>query len=312
MYRGIGLGIAMLFSMYILGAESAKREMFPWPQLAALKHEFSEPQAIAPSRYVFEANGRLVADETKTEVGCPRQTDRTMVLLTLGQSNAANHVGQRYRSEHGAQVINFFGSRCFVATSPLLGSTDTRGEYWTSLGNRLIASGRVDNVVIAPIAFDGSSIARWAQGGDLNPLLIEAATQLRDAGYRVTDILWVQGESDYVLGTSTHDYRERFLSMVDTLRRSGISAPIYASVATKCLEPTNGGFKVHAPDNAVTRAQLALPMSGNGIRKGVNSDALLDDIDRYDDCHIGGSGAEKLSRAWADLLLAEPLTASMQ
>jgi hypothetical protein len=45
----------------------------------------------------------------------------------------------------------------------------------------------------------------------------------------------------------------------------------------------------------------------------VNSDALLNGDDRYDDCHIGGSGAEKVAAAWRDLLLAGPqLQASSQ
>ena len=31
----------------------------------------------------------------------------------------------------------------------------------------------------------------------------------------------------------------------------------------------------------------------------------------YDDCHIGGSGAEKVSQAWAGLLLAAPTAAQL-
>jgi hypothetical protein len=31
---------------------------------------------------------------------------------------------------------------------------------------------------------------------------------------------------------------------------------------------------------------------------GCNTDALLDGLDRYDDCHIGGVGAEKVAQAW--------------
>jgi hypothetical protein len=98
------------------------------------------------------------------------------------------------------------------------GPTNTRGEYWTQLGNLLIASGKYDNVVIAPLAFSGSEVARWMRGGDFNGLLVETARQLQNAGYRVTDVLWTQGEADYVKGTSTEAYIARFLSMVDTLR----------------------------------------------------------------------------------------------
>jgi hypothetical protein len=91
--------------------------------------------------------------------------------------------------------------------------------------------------------------------------------------------------------------------MVDTLRQHEIDAPVYISITSKCLEPSNGGFKVDAPDNAIVRAQMALSKSGNGVKEGVNTDALLDEVDRYDDCHIGATGAQKVSRAWANLLL---------
>ncbi|NNU58485.1 sialate O-acetylesterase, partial [Rhizobium indigoferae] len=165
-----------------------------------------------------------------------------------------------------------------------------------------IASGQNDSVILAPLAYSGSEVARWAKGGDLNPVLVDTVKQLQDSGYRITNVLWVQGEADLVLGTTAEAYQNRFMSMVDTLRQHGVEAPVHISIASKCLEPSNGGFKEHIPDNAIVRAQLALSKSGHGIREGVDSDALLDSDDRYDDCHIGGTGAEKLSQAWLDLL----------
>ena len=310
--KKLAFGLAALLVAYFVGGVSGRHDFFPWPQISTLKARLSGTKALEESRYTFESNGRLIADETKTAVPCPRQTNRTVVLLVLGQSNAANHAGQRYRSEYGARVINFFGSRCFIAASPLLGSTDTRGEYWTRLGNLLIASGKIDNVIIAPLAFSGSEVARWKRGGDLNGLLVDTARQLQGANYRVTDVLWTQGEMDYVKGTSTEAYRERFMSMVETLRQQSVGAPVYISITSKCLEPSNGGFKTDAPDNAIVRAQLALSKSGSGIRKGVNTDALLNEVDRYDDCHIGATGGEKVSRAWTDLLFADRRTAAMR
>ncbi|MBB4191798.1 hypothetical protein GGE45_001472 [Rhizobium aethiopicum] len=296
------VGGAAVIAMYLLGGMSARHEIFPWPQLSAMKKMVGGEKPAAPSRYTFDDKQRLIGDESKTLVTCPTQTDRTAVLLVLGQSNAANHGGQRYRSNYGARVVNAFDKRCFIAASPLLGSTDTRGEYWTLLGNKLIASGQNDGVVLASLAYSGSQVTRWAKGGDLNPVLIDTVKQLQDSGYRITSVLWVQGEADLVHGTTGEDYQERFLSMIDTLRQHGVEAPVYISIASKCLEPTNGGFKEHIPDNPIVRAQLALSKSGHGIREGVNSDALLDGDDRYDDCHFGGTGEEKVSEAWLNLL----------
>ncbi|MBY2912150.1 sialate O-acetylesterase [Rhizobium leguminosarum] len=302
MLKTMAVGLAALIAMYVLGGMSARHEIFPWPQLSALKKMVGGEKAAAPSRYTFDDNERLIGDESKTLVACPPQTDRTAVLLILGQSNAANYGGQRHRSNYGARVVNAFDKRCFIAASPLLGSTNTRGEYWTLLGNNLIASGQNDNVILATLAYSGSEVARWAAGGDFNPVLVGTVKQLQGSGYRITNVLWVQGEADLVMGTTAKAYQERFMSMVDTLRQHGVEAPVYISIASKCLEPSNGGFKEHIPDNAIVRAQLALSKSSHGIREGVNSDALLDGDDRYDDCHFGGTGGEKAARAWLNLL----------
>jgi hypothetical protein len=306
MRKNVVFGFVALVAVFLAGGMSVRHGIFPWPQIFALKDQVIGTEPTQPSRYTFDENGRLIADETKTAISCPQQTDRTAVLLVLGQSNAANHGGQRFRSQYGDRVVNAFGGRCFTAASPLLGSTDTKGEYWTQLGNALIAAGRFDNVIIAPVAYDGSEVARWAQGGDISPVLVDSTKKLQASGYRVTNVLWVQGEADFVKGTATEAYEQRFLSMVATLRGLGVASPVYVSVASKCLEPSNGGFKEHTPDNAIVRAQLALAKSGNGIRQGVNTDVLLNGDDRYDDCHIGGSGGDKVWRAWQDILLADP------
>ncbi|MDX6001354.1 sialate O-acetylesterase [Rhizobium leguminosarum] len=302
MRKTMAVGLAALIAIYFLGGVSARHEIFPWPQLSALRKMVGGEKPAAPSRYTFDNKGRLIGDESKTPATCPTQTDRTAVLLILGQSNAANDGGQRHTSNYGARVVNAFDKRCFIAASPLLGSTDTKGEYWTLLGNNLIASGQNDSVILAPLAYSGSEVARWATGGDLNPVLVDTMKQIQDSGYRITSVLWVQGEKDLVMGTSAEAYQEHFMSMVDTLRQHGVEAPVYISIASKCLEPSNGGFKEHIPDNPIERAQRVLSKSGHGIREGVNYDALLDGEDRYDDCHIGGKGGEKVSGAWLNLL----------
>lgn len=65
--------------------------------------------------------------------------------------------------------------------------------------------------------------------------------QLHDSGYRITSVLWVQGEKDLVIGNSAEAYRKGFMSMVDTLRQHGVEAPVYISIASKCPESSNGG-----------------------------------------------------------------------
>jgi hypothetical protein len=200
-----------------------------------------------PARRVRRAEDRIE---------CPDQDEGTWVLLILGQSNAANYHGQRHSSEHGEQVVNFFDGRCYIAESPLLGTSGSQGESWTLLGNELVAAGVARRVVLVPAAIASSSVSRWQEGGDLNAMLGEVLGHLSPR-YRVTHVLWHQGEADYIDGTEGSDYRRMFLSLVASLRARGVAAPVFASVATRC------GIR---PDwteaNPLAEAQRSLPGSG--------------------------------------------------
>jgi hypothetical protein len=289
----------VLIAAYLFGAYSGRHEMFPFSVYRAMK---TRAASAPPDLYTMDNLGRLTSGDQKKAVTCPQQTDRTGVLLLIGQSNAGNHGGQRFGSEHGEAIVNFFDGQCYVAASPLLGSDGTSGEYWTQLGNLLLDRGTFDKVVLAPLAVSGSEVSRWAHGGDLNTIMIETAGRLQRSGYRATHVIWVQGEIDYVKGTNEREYRDRFVSLVGSLRTNGVAAPVYVGVATKCLGASNGGTRLHSADNPVARAQQALRDPAANLRSGVNSDALLGDLDRYDDCHFGASGEQKVAKAWADLL----------
>lgn len=303
LYTKLFAGVMAVFIAYLYGGYSGRHNIFPFPALRAVKALIIPPPPNPPSRYAFDQVGRLVSDDQKSAVPCPQQTDRTAILLLIGQSNASNHGGQRFRSEHGAKIVNFFGGQCFVAASPLLGSDGSKGEYWTQLGNLLVDSGAFEQVVLAPVGINGSEISRWSRGGDLNAVLINTAVQLQQYNYHVTHTLWHQGEIDYVRGTTETSYAKKFMSMVDSLRDQQVTSPVFVSVTSKCLETSNGGTRFHTAINAIVRAQMSLPNIQAGIRSGVNTDALLDELDRYDDCHFSSSGSNKVAKAWADLLL---------
>ena len=243
-----------------------------------------------------DAFHRLTKYPNKTEVGCPKQTERTMVLLISGQSNSANHGGQRYASQYGDKVLNYFDGKCYVAKSPLLGATGLEGDSWTFLGNLLIQQGVADQVIIAPTGIAGSAISQWEVGSPYQQMLQSSAQKLLSQ-YRVTHMLWHQGETDYGKHTSQADYEKLFTGIADALRQQGMDAPIYVSQTSQCWMDANW-----RADNPVTQAQRALVSPEKKIFAGVNSDALMDELDRFDNCHFSGSGQEKFARAWLELL----------
>jgi Carbohydrate esterase, sialic acid-specific acetylesterase len=246
----------------------------------------------------LDSAGRLLKFMGKIEVPCPKQTQRTAVLLIAGQSNAANSAAQRHETRHPDRVLNFMAGRCYVARSPLLGSTGFAGESWTLMADQLIDAGAFDRVILAPVAVGASNIAQWAKGGALNTSMIPLVQDLV-THYRVTHVLWHQGESDFTLKTDPALYKEQFRSFADTLRANAVDAPVFVSTATRCLT----GW---SEPNPIQSAQRELASAQSGFEPGVDTDKLLSAQDRYDDCHMADSGEVKTAKAWAALLAEHP------
>src|SRR5262249_41230250 len=67
-------------------------------------------------------------------VPCPRQA---FVLLALGQSNAANQVGEPVSAVGDLPAYAFFHGRCFRIEDPIPGATGRDGSLWTHFAQRL-------------------------------------------------------------------------------------------------------------------------------------------------------------------------------
>ena len=166
------------------------------------------------------------------------------------------------------------------------------------MADELIDAGAFDRVILAPVAVGGSTVAQWEKGGALNTSMIPLIQDLV-THYRVTHVLWHQGESDFALKTDPALYKQRFLSFADTLRANAVDAPIFVSTATRCLTGLSD-------PNPIRTAQQELAAGGPRFEAGVDTDKLLSAQDRYDDCHMADSGEVKTARAWAALLAQHP------
>ncbi len=239
----------------------------------------------------YDEIGRLVAYPGKTKVDCPVQGEGMGVLLAIGQSNAANHASQRVVTRHPGAVLNYFEGACFAAASPLLGASAGKGEFITLLADTLVSEGVYMSVVIVSGGIGSSPIARWQRDGDLNERLKATLKEL-SARYRVTDVVWHQGESDFDYSTSMKTYVTSFHSLLETLTESGVQAPVFTAIATRCTAGTNGS-------NPVADAQRAL-VDNKRVFLGADTDNLLTAADRQSGtCHFTESGQVKTATAYA-------------
>ncbi len=284
----IAVVVVVACGAYLFGLYSYSRDLWPIPAFRTIVGK------VNPLAGTYDGFGRLVGHPSKIGAVCPRQSADTAVLLAIGQSNIANHATTRVISRHPGAVFNYFGGQCYAASSPLLGATGEEGEFLTFLADKLISDGVYKVVVIVSSGISGSPISRWQRDGDLNAML---AATLRDVSgrYRVTEVIWHQGESDFMNAMSARSYEASFSSLVDTLVESGVRAPVFVAIATRCAANWSG-------DNPTASGQRAI-LEKSGVHLGANTDTLVGDADRRSDgCHFGQDGQVKTAASYAEAI----------
>lgn len=218
-----------------------------------------------------------------------------MVALVFGQSNSANYGEQRYTCKT-KNVFNFYNKKVYAAADPLLGATGSGGSVWTRLGDRLVTRKIYNNVIFVPIGFGSSGIAQWVPGGGLHGRLTGAIEQVQACGLQFTHLLWHQGETDaFIVHTSKDDYQRYFTAMLESIRKTGVHAPIYISLASR------GGRNRGNPE--IVAAQKTL-VNKKDIRPGPNTDNLGFAY-RFDGIHFSIEGLDAFADLWLSIFARE-------
>ncbi|CAA6807652.1 MAG: Acetolactate synthase large subunit (EC [uncultured Sulfurovum sp.] len=272
----------------------------------------NEPEIV--NIQLHKENTNIVLTEPYDDVSDKVEVDftlidkkETMVILAFGQANAGNSAEGEYVPVEN--VYNIFNNKCYKAKDPLLGATATvpshRGSVWTRLADKIIESGKYKNVIIKSIAVAGVPISCWeehgtgigwagAMHGSYYPRIREAKKELDAMGFDISHVLIHQGESDTQNKTSKESYKKSFLNMLESMKRDGISAPIYLALASRFNFLTS---------KEVILAQKELISENNLLFEGPNTD----NIDRFEDRVEGGShftqsGVIKHAQLWLDKL----------
>ena len=137
--------LLLFFVSYVFGAYSYSRSLWP---IILLKQQKKNIEYMLTGLKFDNKTNRLIKDDLKKQVPCPKQNHDTAVLFALGQSNVANHGEYKFTTNHPGKVVNYFNGKCFVASSPLLGSTNMNGEFITPLADNLIERGLYKYIVI--------------------------------------------------------------------------------------------------------------------------------------------------------------------
>jgi lysophospholipase L1-like esterase len=223
------------------------------------------------------------------------------VILTFGQSNAANAGSGRYTSRHSVYTFNIFDMNYYRAVDPLPGATNDGGSVWSRLGDKLIEDGVFRSVLFVPIAAGGSYLKDWSDGYCHRRLKL-ALARLKRAGIHVDMLCWHQGEADANrVMTTTEEYIDGFHRIAQQIRSAGVQAPIYVAVASVCAND------VHPCQNhdQVRNAQQKLVSLRDGLLPGPDTDQFTGDF-RQDGCHFSEKGLEAVAQAWLECVKAHP------
>ena len=236
----------------------------------------------------------------------PCLTDRkgTSVIITLGQSNAANFASGHYAAQGKVANFNLYDGRCYSAIDPLLGASGDGGNFATRLGDILIGVALPSESFLLQSAW---VTREWSIGHSGASSTTESSLirRLWEAGTSPNLILWQQGEgnaSDVDLGG--RNYRRHLLEVVQTFRNYGISAPFMVALCTLCGDPhPNPMVRIirNLLRQNVRAGQRGAVSSEIGTFLGPDTDRIGRE-DKFDRCHMSESGAQKQAEMWADAI----------
>jgi hypothetical protein len=232
----------------------------------------------------------------KAEVPC-HLTGRSAVIVTLGQSLFSNTVRVDAAYDPGPSALNFnvLDRKCYRASDPLLGTDGDGANQATRIAGLLLESKAYDSVVIVPLSLENTWISQWAPGGFLHERIMKGLDLAVAAGLTPDFILWQQGAAESNSPPQPPNgltWQSSFKAIAASIRDAGISAPIYVAQSTICRKTPN----------SIIRAAQAAVVNGKDILAGPDTDTISVTWDRYDGCHLSGTGAAQAAKLWVEAM----------
>jgi len=278
--------VALLFCAFTAGAIWSSTSNRPAQLFASTKSNIRQmlglPKLWAPPPDEADPLGR-------TPVPCP-DPEATFVVVTGGQSNAANTNSRQTETAPGDGVFTWFAGQCFTTRDPVLGASATGGSLWPVIGKGVAAElGRP--VLFINGAIGGTQVSDWLdeRSGYLGALE-RRIRSAQAAGFEPDLVFWHQGETDAGAMTDMAALDAQFRALTGRLLALMPKSRLYLFGASKCIgaNRANGVPEVVAVQRAVADAN-------DRIMRGMDTDQLDNDF-RKDGCHFNSLGRDAIAR----------------
>lgn len=225
---------------------------------------------------------------SKISVDCP--TGDPIVIVTGGQSNAANSFGPVSQVAQNEQAVMVFGEGCYLLSNPVLGATGDGESLWVHLGKELAqTTGR--QVVFINGAVGRSQVSDWLDDrSQYRSRLVNSIKGAKSLGYTPDFVLWIQGETNAGVRVDPQEFSNGLALLITKIEQEAIingQAQWVLYRSTHCTERPNNGL---ALENALAR--LTAP-NDDRLHLGPSL-TKFDNTMRHDDCHLNYVGRDAL------------------
>ncbi|MBY5630423.1 sialate O-acetylesterase [Rhizobium leguminosarum] len=266
-------------------------------------NSFLSPNAyyMYPSAGVIQWTEPYLDLSDRVEVARGTIDDRTAVIVFIGQSLSVNSVPTAYTPVNSnIDQLNIWDGKLYRAKDPLLGvnggGPGFRGTWLLRMADKLITDGHYDRVIIVPMAVGNTRVGQWSDPG-LEPYLFNrintVGLRMRDTVLPCTAIMWGQGESDGIAGTSQAAYAASLNKVIAEFNRTFPGCPMLVAQEAYYYGNTSP---------AVLAAQASV-VNNTTVFAGENVESI-GPSGRYDNTHLNETGADQRATLAVAALMA--------
>ncbi|WP_117882539.1 sialate O-acetylesterase [Aureibaculum luteum] len=238
---------------------------------------------------------KRVVEYTAEIINKFKNNKKGLVVLILGQSNAANYGAKVFTSNKN--VYSFNNNSVSLAKDPIRGASGNKGSVWIPCSANLIRNKVFDHILLVNIAEGSSTVSDWNVEGKYHKKLINTLNQLKANNISPNYILWQQGEEDNLIETSLMDYKLRLNELINRINSFVKDVPMILSITS--YSPT-----AKTPiGNEIRKAQMAIATEIPNVFIGPDTDKYISKEYRYDGIHLSEKAMIIVAEDWSNIIM---------